>query len=503
MSKKSLSFKLNISIIVLLLLIVCSGIYTILMINKTQDYAHETGDNWLPSVLSTSKMSEGVGKYARRILGLLSNSLIHTGEEEKKLKEEDLKALNKYTDHINEAIEKYKKLVSGSEETELYNDVVKKWQIYDKAVRESLKINNEGKKAEAIKYVLKEARKDAAALEEAISKLATFNYNGGIKSTEKGANLTTITNITMLSIIGSSILIGLFIIQIIRNTTGSLNNAVENLKSQSVATSEIASTLKKGSEQLTDSASEQASSIHETSAAVNEITSMVNRTAENAKESTNVAAHASTKTETGQTTMQRLVSAMETIQQSNSELQNIATIISQINAKTAVINDIVSKTELLSLNASIESARAGEYGKGFAVVAEEVGNLAKVSGKSAQEIQELITSSQEQVNKILGLTKERVDEGKKVTAEAQQAFQEISTDISTMTSTIQQISDATREQEIGVRQISEAMGNIDRSTQRSQASVSSVSESAVDLVKQSKSLDTTAKDIEVLIKGES
>ena len=96
------------------------------------------------------------------------------------------------------------------------------------------------------------------------------------------------------------------------------------------------------------------------------------------------------------------------------QLQNIAVIINQINSKTAVINDIVSKTELLSLNASIESARAGEYGKGFCyLLLKEVGNLAKVSGKAANEIQELITASQEQVNKILGLTKARVDDGKK------------------------------------------------------------------------------------------
>lgn len=252
---------------------------------------------------------------------------------------------------------------------------------------------------------------------------------------------------------------------------------------------------------LADSVAEQAASVHETSAAINEITSMVNRTAENAKESSNVAKAASDKAEEGQTTMKRLVAAMETIQESNAQLQNIAVIINQINTKTAVINDIVSKTELLSLNASIESARAGEYGKGFAVVAEEVGNLAKISGKSAHEIQELITSSQEQVNTILGLTKERVDDGKKVTAEAQESFLHISEDISNMSTVIEQISDATREQEIGVRQISTAMSNIDRATQNSQSAVSTTAESANILVGQSEKLDKTTKDVEFLIAG--
>ncbi|MHA0111674.1 methyl-accepting chemotaxis protein, partial [Klebsiella pneumoniae] len=77
----------------------------------------------------------------------------------------------------------------------------------------------------------------------------------------------------------------------------------------------------------------------------------------------------------------------------NSQLQSISNIIGEISAKTNIINDIVFKTQLLSFNASIEAARAGQHGRGFAVVAEEVGNLAQMSGNAAKEIRALLEDS--------------------------------------------------------------------------------------------------------------
>ncbi len=503
MKQQSLSFKLNISILILLLLILSAAVYTIIMINKTQTFAQETGQEWLPSVLSVSQMNEGIGKYARRILGLLTTSLINTGEEEIKTKEEDIKTLDKYAKIIDEYLANHQKFADSEKEKDLLNEIKEKWKLYDASSREAIEINKKGEKAEAIRSILSKGRKAASDLEAAVKNLGDYNYKGGVDSTAKGANLTAITNITMATIIGTSILIAVFIFKIISTTTVALTHAIKNLKHQSEASNDIANKLKDGSDILSNTVSEQAAAVHETTAAINEISSMVNRTAENAKESNNVAQKASDKAQTGQETMKNLVEAMESIQEANDQLQNIAEIIKQINTKTTVINDIVSKTELLSLNASIESARAGEYGKGFAVVAEEVGNLAKISGKSAEEIQELITKSEEQVIVILGLTKERVEQVKKVTHEAQGSFHQIADDISNMANVIQQISDATREQEIGVRQIAEAMGNIDKATQKSQSAVVSAADSSTQLLDESQKLEHTAQGIELLVKGTS
>jgi methyl-accepting chemotaxis protein len=72
------------------------------------------------------------------------------------------------------------------------------------------------------------------------------------------------------------------------------------------------------------------------------------------------------------------------------EIEKLAEKSSAINNIINVINDIANQTNLLSLNASIEASRAGEFGRGFAVVASEIRNLAEQSKSSVNDIKLII-----------------------------------------------------------------------------------------------------------------
>ncbi len=243
----------------------------------------------------------------------------------------------------------------------------------------------------------------------------------------------------------------------------------EKLKETAEHTSKMAGRLADSSRSVAEASGEQSAAVQETVSSMAEISSMISQTNQNLRECTDIAAKVSSKSEHGNLIMSRLASAMEGVSNSNHQLQSIANIISEVSAKTTVINDIVFKTQLLSINASIEAARAGQHGKGFSVVAEEVGNLAQMSGTAAKEIQLLIADSHKAVQQIIEVTQSRTTESQTVASEALGAFSEIASGVRAINERLQGVGQATKEQELGISQITVAMNQMDQTTQRNSA----------------------------------
>lgn len=304
-----------------------------------------------------------------------------------------------------------------------------------------------------------------------------------------------------VSVVG--ILIGVVLTGLtVRSIIGRLDAEIRRLAAASSTVSDSSGGLARNGTSLAESAAEQAAAIQQTVASMAEMTSMIAQTSENARKSMTSTETVSARTEEGSRTMERMVSSMDAIHQANAQLQEMANIINQISTKTAVINDIVFKTQLLSFNASIEAARAGQHGRGFAVVAAEVGNLAEMSGNAAKDIQGLLVESEKQVSHIVNLTRSRVEEGQSVSKECLEIFTQIAREIHQVSSQVQGINDAAREQETGVSQASTALTQMDQAAQRINGLAQDSSRSSAELASQSEELNDVIARLNAVVYGE-
>ncbi|MBN3236495.1 methyl-accepting chemotaxis protein [Pectobacterium versatile] len=159
------------------------------------------------------------------------------------------------------------------------------------------------------------------------------------------------------------------------------------------------------------------------------------------------------------------------------KMHEIATSAKRINDILSVIDGIAFQTNILALNASVESARAGEQGRGFAVVAGEVRNLAQHSAQAAKEIRSLILDSQT-----------RVSEGLELASKAGETMDEVTDEIIRITQLMRDISTATQEQHRGIEQVNVAFTQIDKVAQHNAQLVKASSATTQSLEQQSQQL---------------
>jgi methyl-accepting chemotaxis protein len=93
-----------------------------------------------------------------------------------------------------------------------------------------------------------------------------------------------------------------------------------------------------------------------------------------------------------------------------SDHEKIMKMLTMVQEKCKKINDIAMQAHLLSFNAAIEAAQAGEHGKGFSVVAEDIATMASVSKASSDEITETVNESLELMHKISTHVENNVDQ---------------------------------------------------------------------------------------------
>ena len=163
--------------------------------------------------------------------------------------------------------------------------------------------------------------------------------------------------------------------------------------------------------------------------------------------------------------MGTIESAVKQATQVMEELTQQAEAIGEI---ITVIDDIASETHLLSLNASIMAAKAGEHGRGFMVVATEIKELARRTSESTRQIENLIKSTRKAVqnsgDSILRAY-QRAQQGILWSKEAKSAISEVLTQMETSAQYAQEIARATESQAELARQVYQSASEVDERTQ--------------------------------------
>jgi methyl-accepting chemotaxis protein len=201
-------------------------------------------------------------------------------------------------------------------------------------------------------------------------------------------------------------------------------------------------------DKLNISSNEAAANLEETAAAIEEITSNIRFNTENISKMAALSTEVTASATSGEKLANETTVAMDEI--------NIQ--VNMISEAITVIDQIAFQTNILSLNAAVEAATAGEAGRGFAVVAAEVRNLASRSAEAAKEIKTIVENATSKAN-----------DGKKISATMIDGYKKLNENISHTTNLISDIQNASKEQLLGIEQINDAVNSLDQQTQKNAA----------------------------------
>ncbi len=254
----------------------------------------------------------------------------------------------------------------------------------------------------------------------------------------------------------------------------SVNFAVEQLRELVTGINITALTVSESAQETMDTtgklavaSGQQAEQVREATDTINEMARSFDGMAQRSRESSEVAQRSVAIAHSGSQMVQQTIRGMDTIrdqiQETSKRIKRLGESSQEIGDIVELINGIAEQTNILALNAAIQSASAGGAGRGFAVVADEVQRLAERATNATRRIEMLVqniqTDTSEAVVSMESTTSEVVSGAEKAedAGEALKRIESVSKDLSSL---IEDISQEAQAQSVVATQIAEQMNSI-------------------------------------------
>jgi methyl-accepting chemotaxis protein WspA len=335
-------------------------------------------------------------------------------------------------DQINTGFDLYKK-ISGSSNTQewglsgdekkLYSTFIKDWDAWVIAHQEFLKLEGQyealGVDLSKVNLLSEDPAARSGPTRVALDKLtemlaqtidrkapafqkATDSLLEVLSENEKRANgLLGLTGLLIGSVIIAPLLSLAVAFYFIRTVAQPLSRLIQGVQSSGIKANGSVTQIAISGRQLEATLTEQAASTREVLATAQSISHTSQDLAKTMEHVTRLAEETASSAQTSQTglssmeaTMLQLTRATETIA---AKLGTISDKADRINTIITTITKVADQTNLLSLNASIEAEKAGEYGRGFAVVAREIRRLADQTAVATLDIESMVREMQSSV----------------------------------------------------------------------------------------------------------
>jgi methyl-accepting chemotaxis protein len=523
-----ISSRLVAGFIVVLLLTVFLGLFSIEVLHDVNEKSSEIEANWLPSARYTAEMRTHITEY--RVIEL--QHVITESDEEMAQYERDL---SRVLDTLGKKVTAYTPLINSDQERKKFEEFDAAWTKYQEVSRRVIELSRPLRTQEAHAVFREDGERAFVTAVERLVDLVDINTKGAIDASRAGDALYESSHRAVLGVLACCVLIGVFLALFIargiarplseavsaadrlalgdtairfgvmyKDETGrlltSMQRMVESMTQMAgiagsiaggnlnvainprsdkdtlgLALAEMAARLKSIIAEVREGAGSLAMASSQVSSASQSLSQGTSEQAASVEEMSasleQMSATILKSSDNSRQMEQMATKSAADAGESGKAVEETVRAMRSIAERISIVEEIAYRTNLLALNAAIEAARAGEQGRGFAVVASEVRKLAERSQEAAKEIRGFASTSIEVAERS----------GKLLSA-----LVPVSESTAHL---VREVAMSASEQSVSVSSIGKVVGHVDQVTQRNASAAEELASTAEELSSQAEALD--------------